>query len=45
MIRAMANNIKLQVQKQLDVAVKEVMGNEFKRLAAEEQLRVNAYTA
>lgn len=45
LIRAMANNIKLQVQKQLDVAVKEVMGKEFQRLAAEEQLRVNAYTA
>ena len=33
MIRAMANNVRLQVSKQLEQSVKDVMAKEFVRLA------------
>jgi len=44
MLKAMNNNVKLQVSKLLDEQVKEKMKSELVRLQAEEAVRVQAYT-
>jgi hypothetical protein len=44
MLKAMQNNINLQVSKQLDQSVKEKMVAEIIRLEAEEKVRVKEYT-
>lgn len=45
MIRAMANNVKLQVAKVLEEQVQLKMKNEYVRLQVEEAARVKDYTA